>query len=443
VSVILTNSNGQTATSTNGYTYNTPEIASWLFVDGNGANGINKDPTKNANSGISAASFNSKFYVAWGEESAGPVTQARVAVYNGSDSSPSWAFVDGNGATGLNKLIAKHASTPKLIVFNSKLYITWAEYNAGNITQIRVLVYNGDDSSPVWTFVDVNGANGINKNSGFPAFIPQPISFNSKLYLTWYESSSATFISQIRAAVYNSDDVTPAWTFVDGNAVSGINKDISKNASVPIPAELNSKLYVAWIENNGTANNIRVAVYNGNDGAPSWTFVDGNGVNGINKDSTKSANSPSLVAFNSKLYLAWSEAGGGGVTQIRTAVYNGNDSSASWSFVDGNSTNGLNKNTGYYASAPYLIAFDSKLYLAWQEDTTGAFLQNSRIAVYNSSDSSPSWTFIDGNGATGLNKDTSKTSLLTHLKSFNSKLYYFWSETNGTGYNTRAAVGQY
>ena len=118
-----------------------------------------------------------------------------------------------------------------------------------------------------------------------------------------------------------------SWMFVDGNGTNGINKDPAKNAYSPQLTVLGSKLYAIWDEGS-TATQIRVAVYNGNDAAPSWNFVDGNGTNGINKDATKSAFSPQLTVLGSKLYAAWVEHNGTSY-QIRVAVYNGIDTAPS------------------------------------------------------------------------------------------------------------------
>ena len=155
-----------------------------------------------------------------------------------------------------------------------------------------------------WVFVDGNGTNGINKDATKNAYSPQLTVLGSKLYAIWDEGSTA---SQIRVAVYNGNDASPSWTFVDGNGTNGINRNAANTAFAPQPAVLGIKLYAAWLEYNGSAYQIRVAVYSGNDISPSWAFVDGNGANGINKDATKSASSLQLTVSGSKLYATWVE----------------------------------------------------------------------------------------------------------------------------------------
>jgi hypothetical protein len=353
----------------------TAEITSWAYVDTTTVNGINKNAAQNA-SAPQLAAFGSKLYAAWYERNASNVTQIRVAVYNGDDSAPSWVFVDGNGADGINKDTGRNTSYPQLTVLGSKLYATWSENN-GTAGQIRVAVYNGNDGAPSWAFVDGNGLNGINKNAAFNAASPQLTSLGSKLYATWYEADGSN-ISQIRVAVYNGNDGAPAWAFVDGNGAGGINKDTGRNAAYPQLTVLGSKLYATWPEYNGTANQIRVALYNGNDSAPSWAFVDGNGANGINKDATHGAGSCQLTALGLKLYATWREVNSSGY-QIRVASYNGDDSAPSWAFVDGNGANGINKNPSLSGLFSQLTVLGSKLYATWEE-FNGAATQI-RVAV--------------------------------------------------------------
>jgi hypothetical protein len=347
-----------------------------------------------------------------------------------------WTFVDGNSTNGVNKDVTKAGYLPQLTVLGSKLYATWYEYN-GTVYQIRVAVYNGNNTTQAWTFIDGNGANGINKDTTKNADVPQLTVFGNKLYATWKEINNTAY--QIRVALYNGNDASPAWTFVDGNGINGINKDTTKNASCPHLTAIVNTLYSTWEEDNGTVNQIRVAVYNGNDGSPAWTFVDGNGTNGINKDTTKNANVPQLTVFSNELYSTWEEDNGT-VNQIRVAVYNGNDASPAWTFVDGNGINGINKNTTKSANVPQLTVFGSALYATWYEDNNTA--NQIRVAVYNGNDVSPVWTFIDGSGTNGINKDATKNAYASQLTAFGNALYAAWYEDNGTANQIRVAVRQ-
>ena len=333
----------------------------------------------------------------------------------------SWMFVDGNGTNGINKDPAKNAYSPQLTVLGSKLYAIWDE--GSTATQIRVAVYNGNDAAPSWNFVDGNGTNGINKDATKSAFSPQLTVLGSKLYAAWVEHNGTSY--QIRVAVYNGIDTAPSWTFVD-KGVNGINKDATKSAFFPKLALLGSKLYTTWIEPNSTTDQVRVAVYNGNDASPSWTFVDGNGTNGINKNPANDTSSPQVSVLGNKLYATWDEHGT--ASQIRVAVYNGNDAAPAWTFVDGNGTNGINKDVTRGAGSPQLTVSGSKLYATWPEDN--GITQQVRVAVYSGDDLSPIWTFVDGNGANGINKNAAIKAYSPQLTDRNGMLYATWEESN-------------
>lgn len=410
-------------------------VTSWTFVDGNGANGINKDVTKSASSPQYTV-FQKKLYSVWRETNQSGKRQIRVAVYNGVDSGPLWTFVDGNGADGINKDVTEDASDPQMIVFNRKLYVTWVEQGT-SADQVRVAVYNGLDLTPAWTFVDGNGADGLNKDTTRNASQPQLAVAKRKLYLTWREPNG--LIEQIRVAVYNGLDATPAWSFVDGNGANGINKDVAEDAFDPQIISYHNKLYAIWGETTSGSDQIRMAVYNGDDLAPAWTFVDGNGVNGINKDTGRNAWSPQLAILRGKLYATWIE-NNGPKDQVRVVRYNGLDLTPAWTFVDGNGASGLNKDTGENADKPQLTVHGNMLYATWQEWNGTA--DQIRMVVFNGSILAPAWSFVDGNGVNGINKDSTKDAAAPQIVSFNRKLYAIWRESNGTVNQIRTAVGQ-
>src|SRR3972149_3800564 len=288
-----------------------------------------------------------------------------------------------------------------------------------------------------WEFVDGNGENGLNYDVTKDTYFPQLTAFNSKLYAAWREMVNDDF--QLRVAVYNGNDKSPAWTFGDGNGKSGINHDVMQDVFFPQLTVLGSHLYATWRESNGTAYQIRVAVYNGNDSAPAWKFIDGNSANGINKDATQDGYYPQLTALSSKLYAIWQESNGTAY-QIRVAVYNGNDSAPAWKFIDGNSANGLNKDATKEGYTPQLTVYGSKLYATWYELTDQA--SQIRVAVYNGTDNSPAWAFVDGNSVKGINHDATKDAFDPQLTVFGSRLYATWKEKSAAGHQVRAAVGR-
>lgn len=397
----------------------------WLLVDGAGANGINRDTSMGATLPQTTV-FNNKLYAIW-IESNGSRGQVRVVVYNGVASAPTWSFVDGGSySAGLNYNAGKNGDTPQLVAFNSKLYALWTENNTNtnSPSQVRVMVYNGNDAAPAWNFVDGNTNNGLNFNSAKDASFARAAVFSGSLYVTWTENNSGVF--QVHVYRYNGNDASPAWTAVDNPsaAATGINKDTSKDASNSVLVTLNNKLYAIWAESSNGKDLIRVALYPGS--AALWTtFVD---AGGLNRDATRFGAVPEGCVLNGKLYVTWREFNGT-TYQVRLAAYNGNDAAPAWSFVDGGGTTGLNKDPGKTADQVHCAVSNSKLYLTWQE-TNSATVNQVRVAVYNGNDSAPAVSFADGAGDKGINKDTALDAQNPRLNTFNSELFVIWSENN-------------
>ncbi|MEN6347852.1 MAG: fibronectin type III domain-containing protein, partial [Syntrophomonas sp.] len=330
--------------------------ASWTSVDGDGADGLNKDPAMNAQN-PNLAVYNNELYAIWNEQSSSLKYQIRVKKYDGS----SWASVDGDGDNGLNKNTAKNGGYPTLVVYNNALYAAWHESH-GAVFQIRVKKYDGVS----WTFVDGNNDDGLNKVPTKVGKNPSLAIWNNALYTAWYEIGAS--IGQIRVKKYEGTN----WTFVDGDGADGLNRDPAMNAQNPSLAMYNNELYAAWYESNGSANQIRVKKYDGS----SWSFIDGNGLAGLNKDFAKDARNPSLAVLDDALYVSWYESNES-VSHIRVKKYDG----SSWAFVDGNGTIGLNKDVGMETRNPRLTVFNDALYTIWFEFNGTA--DQIRVAKYN------------------------------------------------------------
>ncbi len=422
-------------TETITWSFSTRDIQSWVFVDG-GA-GLNWDPNWDTYRPQMTV-LGDKLYAAWREMTVdrGPM-HVHVAVYNGDDQAPDWKFIDG-GASGINRNPRDNAFDIQITAFDSRLYAIWQEDNEQE-SDILVAVYNGNDDAPAWSFVVGEDRKGLNHDIKALASFPQLTVANGKLYAIWSEYSATA--KQIRVAVYNGNDDAPAWRFVDGNTGAGINKDPQHAANYPQLTALGDKLYATWLENSTTSAHIRVAAYNGDDTAPRWTFVDEARGPGLNFDSESSAFYPELTAHAGKLYATWTETGDL-ATQTRVAVYNGDDQAPRWSFVDGNRAAGLNRNGAARAYRPQLTSFGDRLYVTWYEDDSHDNTQI-RVAIYNGDDQAPAWRFVDGGGESGLNKNIHMTAVDSQLTVFNRKLYITWKELIGKrGQKIHVAVGQ-
>jgi len=394
-------------------------VGCWVLVDGGGSSaGVNKNSTYRADN-VSLHSFdnNSNLYASWSEVSQyGSISQIRVKEYDNS----SWSAIDGDSNNGINLIKSRNATNPSMTDNGTHLFAVWSEDDGSGKGLIRTAVY--DNTTRSWDFQN-NNYQALNYSTSRSANNPQLLNDNSSLYAIWSENNGTA--NQIRVKLF---DNSTSWNLVDkiGDNTTGINKDTSKNALNPKLLNFNSEIYAAWSETDSTASQIRVARYNNSS---SWTFVDGNASTGINKTTSKNATDPSMAVLSTKLYLAWSETNADNRTQIRVKSYDGSN----WSFVDGgNATKGINKDYTQNASYPQLVkvtdnSSSSKLYAVWLEENGSTQV---RVAEF---DGTSSWSFKDGNSFDGLNlntaKITGKPSAVAHLYN----LIVAWSETNSLG----------
>ena len=394
-------------------------VGCWVLVDGGGSSaGVNKNSTYRADN-VSLHSFdnNSKLYASWSEVSQyGSISQIRVKEYDNS----SWSAVDGDSNNGINLIKSRNATNPSMTDNGTHLFAVWSEDDGSGKGLIRTAVY--DNTTRSWDFQN-NNYQALNYSTSRSANNPQLLNDNSSLYAIWSENNGTA--NQIRVKLF---DNSTSWNLVDkiGDNTTGINKDTSKNALNPKLLNFNSEIYAAWSETDSTASQIRVARYNNSS---SWTFVDGNASTGINKTTGKNATDPAMAVLSNKLYIAWSETNADNRTQIRVKSYDGSN----WSFVDGgNATKGINKDYTQNASYPQLVkvtdnSSSSKLYAVWLEENGSTQV---RVAEF---DGTSTWSFKDGDSFDGLNlntaKITGKPSAVAHLYN----LIVAWSETNSLG----------
>jgi len=399
----------------------------WEYIDNVTSGGINDNVSQNGSS-PQLIEFESTLYSAWVEPSSSDnKTRIRVAKYN--DNSSVWSFVDSSGINNKyfnSQVTSEDASQPVLFMENKTipyLYMAWVEELAETS---YVIIAKYDNSS--WDYVNFINKNNQALSSPHGAYH----SYDSSPYVTWSELDNAS-VSQIRVS-------KATGAFWDGNGITGINDNTSRHATQPRLASLSSYLYAIWTEiGDNATGQIRVKVSSAS--STSWTAVDNSTASGINKNSSYNAEAPELSVFNSKLFAAWQESNSNNVTQIRVAVFNGNITSPSWSFVDnGDSTKGLNMiidmDVNENATAPRMTVFDSSLYLTWlQED---GLSKQMRLAKYNGNDSSPEWTVVDrydelGISRFGLNYNILKVAATPVMAASSSKLYAAWSETDSSG----------
>lgn len=438
-----------------------------------GAAGVNQDPTQDALL-ATAAALSTRVFVAWSELSAASVplkSQVRVKSFDAQQFPPRWVIEDGGVSPTSNIQFdgTQVATAPMLHTFTSKVYLTWQETSAmtaNNPTQIRVAVYLSLISSgsgvAQWVLVDRKPAttSGINKNPSQNAAAARLVTHNAKLYAAWHETSATSAVFQIRVAVYNGLDLTPVWTFVDGNlAAKGINFAPLRaaqnvrltscaspaNAAVPV-------LYAAWeeIEPTKNAQQVRVAALTGTDAAPKWVFVDGNTAFGLNYNTAMDAKSPSVACLGSSLIVAWQEASAtvvGSPQRIRAKQFNGDLVTPVWKSFDRSA--GLNFDVSQSATNVRLrTSASGQVFATWEETDAQSTKSQVRVASFSGPIDLPVWSFLDGARSTSsVNDDVTKSAnrpvlIVSPVPEFS--LFAFWHETyapSGKTHVRGAALG--
>lgn len=277
------------------------------FVDGNTATGLNNEPYTYGVATPTAIVHGGKLYVGWFDyDSATTSGRINIVVYNGNDAAPSWASV----SAGLATFPSVNQGTLKFAIHNNKLYATVGLgegpscYGCGNTGGIaRVLVYNGNDSAPSWTYID-NGMLNLN-TANLSAMYAKLVSSAGKLYALWVDyTTSGTFGHTVRAAVYNDSDSAPQWTLVDGGSTDrGISTPIY-GGDIGLDAIAHGgSIFAVYMEGVTMGSPIlKVSRYNGNDAAPSWTQLDSSTIGGL-------ARMAVFAVHGADLFLAWSKFG--------------------------------------------------------------------------------------------------------------------------------------
>ncbi|KAL7998295.1 putative Galactose-binding-like domain superfamily, YHYH domain-containing protein [Plasmopara halstedii] len=330
--------------------------------------------------------YSSNLYLIWVETSTATnaPTQIRVAILSSRSSSAlaaQWTFVDAYPATnfGINKDSTANAARPHAVVHHTKLYVAWHEDSG--VAQIRVAVFNGLNSAPEWAFIDGNhNVHGLNYDVTQSAQNVRLCSCASKgstlnvLYAVWSEMATSTGSAQIRVAFQSGRDGFSTWTFIDGNASTGLNIDTQQNANFPsIQCLGNSNVVVGWQESSGTGGSLLfVMIFNGNFSMPQWTRLDGGKYLNFNQFQPAQNLQLSVQTHlgTKALFATWQELDvTGATTQIRVAKLRAG-AIPSWTFMDGGTKDSvLNDDTSHAASHPVLSSTQSqdRIVALWTE----------------------------------------------------------------------------
>jgi hypothetical protein len=267
----------------------------WSFIDGGGADGLT--PAANRwNENISLLVHDSRLFAAMSTYSGKNYTY--VGVFNGDFASPAWTYLGGS----LN-IANQNAFDQNLVSVGGSLYVTWREAASGY--KFRAKVFNGDYGTPVWTSVDGGGI-GWNYSTA-DARYGAPIVFQGKLYVTWAEHSAAGNKRVIRVGVY--DPSNSSYTILDGATANGLAVDNTQDSGRPYLHVHDGVLYVTWTEIDtslgGSLFRVLVSAYNGNDAAPAFTLLNPPNATGFMNVVSASTAHPDLVTIDGSLYLTY------------------------------------------------------------------------------------------------------------------------------------------
>ncbi|WFD08774.1 hypothetical protein [Tepidibacter hydrothermalis] len=291
--------------------------SNWVQID-NGS--LNYDKSQETRS-PSIVVYKNEIYVAWEESKARNNFQIRMKKYNGTN----WVSVD-NGC--LNYDSRENANKPRLIVYDSNLYVMWGEWGTseGFGYHVRMKKYNGTN----WVSVD-NGS--LNEDKEGFSHLAKAIVYNNNLYITWSQDD------KIKVKKYDGKN----WTSVDNGT---INYDAKKSATYPNLSVYNNKLYVVFREDG----QLRVKKYDGTN----WEQAD---KGSLNYTSSKMLSCASFVEYNNELYVVFEED-----KQVRLKKYDG----TSWIQAD----NGpLNYKPIKYDESSWAVGtiYKNELYFIWAE----------------------------------------------------------------------------
>jgi hypothetical protein len=240
---------------------------SWSYTEDAYGYGIND--ANDTTYGIQAAVHNGLLFVAFGRVTTpAPHTAIKVRAFNGGG----WATV-GQGID-IAKSSVNFSQQCSMTSCNGSLYLLWREFNSSlPCDGLWVTRYNGVS----WTRMDGrptlarDGLRYVSRNDSSigstanDARLEALAVVNGRLVAAWREdcgplaAPSANPI-QLRCALFNGDETASAWAFIDGGLAAGLNVNSAYSVGEVCPVSHDSKLYIGFTEFNGSANAMHVKV---------------------------------------------------------------------------------------------------------------------------------------------------------------------------------------
>ncbi|MEH1847411.1 MAG: patatin-like phospholipase family protein [Nostoc sp.] len=241
-----------------------------------------------------------------------------------------YASFDGNSWSEQKQaadFVITENSSPALVVYQDKLYLIWRKKDEG------IYYVNFDGNS--WSEQKQAGKFGISQNSS-----PVLVVYQDRLYTVWRGAGDG------KEKIY--------YASFDGNSWSEQKQAadfvITENSS-PALVVYQDKLYLSWRKKD---EGIYYASFDGN----SWSEQKRAGKFGISQNS-----SPALVVHKDRLYMVW-RGSGDGKEKIYYASFDGN----SWSEQKRAADFVITEN-----SSPALVVYQDKLNLNWCGEDKGIY----------------------------------------------------------------------
>ena len=283
-----------------------------------------------------------------------------------------------------------------------------------------------------WKYIDNLSQGGINKDFNEDAVQPAVSVYNNKLYVAWVENNGSKDVIRVS----RNDDSN--WVSVDNNVLNStsgiITSSATKTSNPFLVLDTNSSItYMLWEDRVNDVDRVHFA-WNSTGSSDDSIGKNWYLISSLNKNNSTNASSPMGLTKDGKLYVVWSEMSN--TSQIRVRSVKDIQTIDSW--LDGGGTTGINKNTDHHAKNPVILENLSVFYAAWSEENSTTSDNVSQIRVKkldrSDNDSNTQWQSLSGeNDVKGLNYNSNFSADHPQLIFHNSKLYSTWQEANSDG----------
>ncbi len=330
------------------------------------------------------------------------------------------------GASPINVSPTQDGSAPSLASIGGVPHVAWADYDGVN-DEVRVARLNA--AGTAWERVGeaTSPASPINVSPTQDASDPSLTEVGGVPYVAWIENNAGAF--QVRVARLNAAGTD--WEAVGG--ASPLNRFANQDARSPSLTAVNGVPHVAWSEDDATNNEIFVARLNA--GGTAWQLL-GMSLNPdspINQSSSDDASDPSLAAVGGIPYVVWSEFGV--IGQVRVARLN--TAGDGWEKVPASATP-LNESPAQNASEPSMAVISGVPHVVWRE--IAGTKSQVRVARLNSAGTA--WERVGqlDNPAMPINESPGGSGFEPSLTAVGAIPYVAWiEEDDASVYQVRVA----